>query len=82
MMGGVIERPSGGERYGVLHAEDLDGWVLVDAQAYRIVDPPYLYPTRESALRGLAARLAEDREEADARARFEEELRRLRDDGP
>lgn len=77
----MIERPRGSEPYGVMQAEDLGGWVLVDAERYRIVDPPYLYPTRESALAGLQHRIAEDRDEADARARFEEELRRLRDEG-
>jgi hypothetical protein len=78
----VIERVPGSEPYGIIHADELDGWVIVDAQGYRIVDPPYLYPTHASALAGLARRLAEDREEADARARFEDELRRLREEGP
>jgi hypothetical protein len=78
----VIERPGGSEPYGVMQAEELGGWVLVDAQRYRIVDPPYLYPTREAALAGLEHRIAEDRAEAEARARFEDELRRLRDEGP
>ena len=77
---GVIERPAGSEPYGVMEATELRGWVLVDAERYRIVDPPYLYPTREAALAGLERRIAEDREEAEARARFEEELRRLRDE--
>lgn len=76
----MIERPAASEPYGIMEATDLGGWVLVDAERYRIVDPPYLYPTRESALAGLEQRIAEDREEAEARARFEEELRRLRDE--
>ncbi len=76
----MIERPDGSGSYGVMEAPDLGGWVLVDAERYRIVDPPYLYPTRESALDGLRRRIAEDREEAEARERFEEELRRLRDE--
>lgn len=78
----MIERPANSEPYGIIHAEELGGWVIVDAQGYRIVDPPYLYPSRDSALSGLERRIAEDREEADARARFEEELRRLREGGP
>jgi hypothetical protein len=40
----VIERPDGSGSYGVMEAQDLGGWVRVDAERYGIVDPPNLYP--------------------------------------
>ena len=78
----MIERPTGGDPYGVMHADELGGWVVVDGQRYRAVDPPYLYPTKQLALAALERRIDEDREAAAAHARFEEELRRLRESVP
>lgn len=73
-----IEQSSASLPYGIVEDRDLGGWVLVHVATLALVDPPYLYPTRESAMAGAEGRAREDREEEEARRRFAEELARLR----
>jgi hypothetical protein len=65
--------------YGVVRDDELGGWLLVVVDGLWLVDPPYLYPTRDGALRAAEERSFEDREEQAARRRFGEELARLRE---
>jgi hypothetical protein len=64
--------------YGILEDTELGGWLLVTVEGLGLVEPPFLYPTAASAMAAAEDRAREDREEAEARRRFAEELARLR----
>jgi hypothetical protein len=74
-----VEHTEASLPYGIVHDPELGGWVLVRVEGLRLVDPPFLYPTREGAMAGAEAQAREDREEEAARRRFADELARLRE---
>lgn len=42
--------PAERESLDVVHAPELGGWVVVDPVSLKVVEPGYLWPTRERAI--------------------------------
>lgn len=42
--------PAERESFEVVHAPELGGWVVVDPVSLKVVEPGYLWPTRERAI--------------------------------
>jgi hypothetical protein len=60
------------ESFDVVHAPEVGGWVVVDPVSLKVVEPGYLWPTRERAIAWAQGELDRLRLEA-------EEYRRRQD---
>lgn len=62
---------------GVVDAPEAGGWVVVNMTTLRVVEPGYVWPRREHAVRWARQELARERqEEAEYRRRQDEPVRR------
>lgn len=57
--------PAERESFDVVHAPELGGWVVVDPVSLKVVEPGYLWPTRERAIAWAQGELDRRRLEAD-----------------
>lgn len=59
------EIPAERESFDVVHAPEVGGWVVVDPVSLKVVEPGYLWPTRERAIEWAQGELDRLRLEAE-----------------